>query len=730
MILVVVGDYDRQDAERLISRHFSSMRSLGTGECPDYGDLEHAGIETFYHYEPELGATDIIIETVAEKLPEHDSFDLQKESILSHMATMIINQRLNKLQESPDTPFLHAGYYDTVMFDLFRVTGLRAQTRQDHWRESLAELDDLLRQVIAYGFLEDELEWVKKELLADLKNRVSSAETRNSLQLIGQIIAHLDSNRVLQSPEQERELYGPVIQAVTVEELNGLIEKRWQNQVRLVQLIGDAVLPDRQGGDELLASYLEVSSRPIRPPQGRQIPAFPYLAAAEQASDPVARRSHEAIDVQRSDFRHGLVLNTKVTDFKKNQIQAALHFGDGISSMPKQGLDALASSIVNGSGTGALKKTELQEALAGTSVQFSFRIGPESFVLEGEAVSSEAELLFQVLQALLNDPGFREPVYQVAMKNFDSIYQRLAQSIEGGAALFLPPFFTGHATGAGLPPREEFFSLQLEDVVSWLKPYFKKAPLELSVVGDFDPRHIEKLASRYFDTPDKRTFDARGELRADFPLGGQLEVSVDSAIDKTLIRFGWLTDDFSDIKRTRRLHVLADVLENRLRQKVREDLGAAYSPSAYSSASRIYPDYGVIYAELIVDHLSLEKALQAMQEIEASFARHPVGEDELQRVKEPILTSLRDLVRSNGYWLHSVMTLSSRREAQLIWPLQMIDDYQSIEPAEINEMARFYLSDRRRAEALVTAATGGRVPDPPLIDQGADRAGVFPDNDG
>ncbi len=729
MILAVVGDFNLQEAEQLISRHFGSMRSLGSGECPEYGNIEHAGIETFYHYEPELGATDILIETVTEKIPERDSFDLQKENILTYMATMIINQRLNKLQELPDTPFLRAGYYDTVMFDLFRVAGVRAQTNKDSWRESLAEIDDLLRQVIAYGFLEEEVERVKKELLADLKNRVSSAETRNSLQLLGQIIGHLDSNRVLQSPEQELELYGPVIEAVTVEDLNVLVEKRWQNEVRLVQLIGDGVLQDREG-EELLASYLELSSRPSQPPQRNQAAPFPYLAVAGQASEPVQKRSYEAIDVQRSDFEHGLVLNTKVTDFKKNRIQAALHFGDGIRSLPADGLDQLASSIVNGSGTGGLQKTELQEALAGTSVQFGFRIGPESFVLEGEAVSDEAELLFQVLHALLNDPGFREPVYQIAMKNFESMYQRLGQSIEGGAALFLPPFFAGDATGAGLPSRDEFFSLQLEDVVSWLRPYFREAPLELSVVGDFDPRQIERLASQYFDAPQSRTFEVQGQLRADFPLGGRLEVSVDSAIDKTLIRFGWLTEDFSDIARTRRLHVVADVLEDRLRQKIREDLGAAYSPSAYSIASRIYPDYGVIYAELIVNHLSLEAALQAMQEIEASFIQRPVGEDELQRVKEPILTSLRDLVRSNGYWLHSVMSLSSRQEEQLVWPLQMIDDYRSIKPAEINEMAHFYLSDRRRAQALVTAAAAGETPGPPLIDQGADRAGVLPDNDG
>ena len=730
MILVVVGDFNRREAEDLIVKHFDSMIGVETGDCPEYGSIDLSGIESFYHYEPELGTTDIVIETVGNKISEYDSFELQKENIFTYMVTMIINQRLNKLRESVDTSFISAGYYDTVMFDLFRLTGIRARTQKEAWRESLAQIDEVLRQVVNYGFLDDEVERVKKDLLADLTNRVESADTRNSLHLINQIIAHLDANRVLQSPEQELELYGPVIEGVEIDDLNRLVKKRWADEVRIVQLIGDAVLQDQEEDRELLTYYREINSRPSPPPEYQKSVSFPYLAVTGQGSAAEKTTGYDSIEVHRSDFRHGLILNTKVTTFKDNQVRAALHFGDGIRSLPKDGLDQLASAIINGSGTGTLKKSELQDALAGTSVQFNFRVGPESFVLEGEAVSSETELLFQVLHTLLNDPGFRKSVYQISMKNFESMYQRLGKSIEGGAALFLPPFFTGDAPGAGLPSWDEFSSLQLGDVVSWLEPYFKKAPLELSVVGDFDPQRVEYLASKYFDSPESRTFAPPKEVQADFPRGQQIEVMVDSSIDKTLIRFGWLTDDFSDIKRTRRLSVLANVLEDRLRQKIREDLGASYSPSAYSSPSRIYPDYGVIYAELIVDRQSVETALQAVEEIGASFADRPVDEDELQRIKEPILTSLKDLVRSNGYWLHSVLSLSSREADQLSWPLHLISDYRLIEPAEINNLAQLYLKDKRRAWALVTTVTAGKKPGRRLIDQGADRAGVFPDDNG
>jgi len=244
-------------------------------------------------------------------------------------------------------------------------------------------------------------------------------------------------------------------------------------------------------------------------------------------------------------------------------------------------------------------------------------------------------------------------------------------------------------------------SLRLDEVISWLSPYFAEAPLELSVVGDFDPQQIMRLASKYFGGLKGRTYTPENAVQAEFPQGRLKNFEVASSIEKTLIRTGWLTDDFYDIKRTRRLNVLSAVLEDRLRRKLREDLGATYSPSAYSSPSRIYPGYGVLYANLTVERHLMDVALEVVQVIESSFLENPVSADELQRTKEPILTSLKDTVRRNAYWLHSVLTLSSRNEDQLIWPLQMIPDYHSIEVDEINEFARFYLTGERRATALV-----------------------------
>lgn len=728
IILVLVGDFDLNTAETLISTHFDSLRSAESASCPDYGTVNHSGTRTFYHFEPDLGATDVAIETVGNKIPENDSLPLQQENILRYMASMIMNHRLTRLQEYVTTPFTSAGYYDSVMFDRFRITGIRATTKKEAWRQSLAQIESELRKMLSYGVSESELERVKKDLLADLENAVLSADTRNSMHLISQIVASLDAHRVLQSPEQELRIFGPFVEGVTREEINRMFRDSWADETRLVQVIGDAELSDPEVNDELLTYYRELKAGSLEPPDEEQIvPTFPYLSGEKQIVPPLKTTSYIDIEAQRIDFTHGLVLNLKSTDFKKNQVRAVLNFGAGRRSLPKEGLALLASSVVNGSGTAQFTISQLQEALSGTSVQYGFRIAEESFALSGQAVTDEIEMLFQVLHALLNDPGFRSSVYEISMNNIESMYRRLDSSIEGGVTLYLDKFFSGSSPSSGLPPWEQFASLQLSDVVSWLQPYFQGAPLELTVVGDFDSSQVIELAARYFDPPGERTYAPRFTPHALFPVGQQHEAAVKSSLDKALVRYAWLTDDYHDITRTRRLHVLAATLEERLRQKIREQLGVAYSPSVYSVNSRIYPGYGAIYADVVVDSSRVDTVRGALDEIESSYARTPVDEVELVGAREPILTSVKDGMRTNGYWLHSVLSLSSRNAEQLAWPLSLIDDFSSINSTEINELAQRYIRADRRAVGIVRTRA---APKARSIDQSAHRTGVLPDDNG
>ena len=79
-----------------------------------------------------------------------------------------------------------------------------------------------------------------------------------------------------------------------------------------------------------------------------------------------------------------------------------------------------------------------------------------------------------------------------------------------------------------------------------------------------------------------------------------------------------------------------------------------------------------------------------------------VSEEELFRAKAPSLTSIKDMLRTNGYWLNSVLSLSSRYPVQLLWPATILSEFGAITRQELSEMAEKYFDNKKSAVAIVT----------------------------
>jgi len=259
----------------------------------------------------------------------------------------------------------------------------------------------------------------------------------------------------------------------------------------------------------------------------------------------------------------------------------------------------------------------------------------------------------------------------------------------------------------GLPDSEDFMSLTLSDVKNWVAPALAAEPLELSMAGDFDPETALSLARRFLgNLPARPGLKGPGRSRTlCFPKGGEHVVMVDTSIETGLCMVAYPTSDVWEIGRTRRLNILGDILTDRIRERIREKMGATYSPSAWNMASRAYKDYGILSAIVRVDG---DKARQMADEVKAIAEELKTGgvtEDELQRAVAPAVTSVKETLRNNSYWLNTVMAGSARHPEQLDWSRTILTDYGSISAREISGMAASWLINEQSAMILV-------IPDP------------------
>jgi zinc protease len=702
MLLAVAGDADPALLKELIAEQFRPLKAkTEQAACPDLGALPVGGVAAFYQHELDLGHAKVTVGSVWNTEPENFTQAVALRGLKEAVASTVFNYRLQRLVNSKDSPLTSAQFHSGRPFGRFGFSSLGAKAAADQWQAALNMLNTALRQALAADFAEAELERAKKEILSLLKQQLEAAASRKSDTLAAELLNALNEGEVPLSPAQEMELYGPALEKLTAAEVSAVFRSLWPER-RLIKVAGMADLRGKEQKPEelVLAAFTTAQAAELAPWTQQAEAVFPYLPQPTTEAKVERRTALEKIGAEQVLFSNGLTLNLKKTDFEPNEVQVSVVFGKGELSEPKPGLALLAQMLLPESGTGGLDQDQLKAALAQYSIRAQFRVDEDSFQFNGLGLSREIEPLFQLLHAHLYDPAFRADAFDQVMRKAEQMHAQMAGSVEGVMQVKGEPFLAGGNLRYGIAPLEVLKARTLAELEAWLAPVLKNEPLEISVVGDFDPEQAVKLAGKYFGSPRTGGQQAEGGKIA-FPSGKNLSLNVVTASDKAMITVAWPTDDFWDIARTRRLGVLAAVLDDRLRKQVREELGAAYSPYVYNRSSTVDPGYGVLRSVVMAEPGQAASLSGKLKQAGKELAAGKITADELTRALEPTLTSIRDMVRTNRYWLESVLIKSSRHPQRLEWPLSIESDFAAVKAEEIEALAAKYLQPDKAAEIIL-----------------------------
>jgi zinc protease len=706
MILILVGDFDPNSAQALIGQQFSAITPRAPPEAEtSLGQIHHKGIKAFYHFEKESGNTTISIEVLKKILPVPDSYEFRKKQLVEDIANRVVKHRLDKLLMKSDTPFTSASINSGIFLNEIKYADITADCDPKNWKKSLSVLEQILRQALTFGFTQPELERVKKDLLSELEEAVKKASTRDSGSLAREIISSLNTERVFMSPRQEKELYGPIIDHVTVKDVNETFKDIWAPSHRLLLVTGNAKILGKDPERKILDSYHDSMHIAVAKTAEEKAAVFPYLPEPGTKARIIRTKTIQDLGITQVDFNNGVRLNLKKTEFKADQVLINISFGRGRSAEPQnlQGLALLTESVINKSGLGALEKDELGRALAGKNTAVTFDVAEDRFIFKGETVSNEIPLLFQLLYAHMVDPGFRKEAYDLSLKRFSQRYKTLSRSINGAMVLSGRRFLAGGDHRFGIPDDSEFKRLTLEDVRSWIGPLMKNNDIEVSVVGDFDIDAVIQLTAHYFGSLPLQHISGEptGSTHLIFPSGQSRTISVRTKIPKGMTVVAYPTDDIWDISRTRRLSLLSEIVSDRLRVQIREKLGAAYTTFAFNRPSRAYAGYGVFQARVYVDPEQSDIMVEQVKKIVSSLENDGVTQDELNRAQRPILTDIKDMLQKNSYWLDTVLTGSKIHPRQLQWSRSILNDYASITRETVTKFAKKYLKNDRAATIII-----------------------------
>jgi zinc protease len=405
-------------------------------------------------------------------------------------------------------------------------------------------------------------------------------------------------------------------------------------------------------------------------------------------------------------FANGVRLNLKPTDFEAGRIRVSIRVGGGTLTMPKDqpGLALLANVAFTAGGLGKHSVDDLQRILAGKTVGLSFGAQTDAFGFGAATNRADLLLQLQLFCAFLTDPGYRPESIRQVHKAAEQLYLRLAHTPDGPLQLEVAGLLGGGDPRFGLPAKEVMLSRSLDELKAWLSPQFARGPVEIAIVGDFEPAATIAAVAQTFGALPKREpkpayTDARKVTPPSQPLAKQY--SITSEIPKALVRLYWPATDGRDIKLTRRLRLLSDVFADRLRVEIREKLGGTYSPNTAADLSDTYPGYGWLIADATVAPGDARSITDAIKAVATALHDKGVTDEELVRAKQPILTALRESSRTNPYWLGSVLAAAQEFPERLDWSRTRYSDNEGVTAAELTALAKQYLDPARASEFII-----------------------------
>ncbi|PIE61112.1 MAG: peptidase M16 [Desulfobacterales bacterium] len=703
MALVVVGDMDVKTAQSLIKEQFSALRPRSDAPRRVQTDISwtpHDGVRFFYHREPEAGNTHLTIERIKKRDFKPETILDFKKSNLEYIACQMFQNRLLTMVREQTADFTSASVYSGLYLRYLNVSAIQAVCEPKHWKSALRQLDVTLRQALKYGFSQSELDRVRADVVTGLNSEAAKSDTRKSASIARELLFSLNNSRLFLSPEQEKALLVPYIQKISLEQVNRAFRSLWPDDHRLVLATGN--LDAGSESEKELAAVLNASASVTPEPYTlSEVKRFPYLPLSKKNTGVTNQRDNvKDLGITQVDLGNHIRINLKPTPFKKGEFIFKVVFGNGHIDMPQHlyGLSTLAEVAVAQSGFGRMDLDQLDAALAGRDVSISFKIDKTSFVLEGRAAPQEAELVLQLIYTYFMDPGFRDKSLALSKVRYRQNYESLSRDIKGVMQIRGRQFLASGDPRFGLAPPKKAEALTMKQIESWIRPAFESSPMEVSFVGEFQTEHLSSLAVKYLgtlssrQTPKKGISGTDGKTRIVFPSGRFETFYVDSRLEKAVAHVAFLTDDFWDIMQTRKLSLLSRVLTERLRQTIRENLGASYSPYVYNNPSLIFDGYGVLNAVVNVSPDQIDVVIPQMLTLINTLAENGVKHEALEHVKAPLMNHLKVLRETNSYWLNSVLSGSFRYPQKLTWAMNLMDGYGGITAADLTELAKKYLN--------------------------------------
>ncbi len=706
--MIAVGDFDVDKMEAQIKAAFETWDNpIPDGPEPVLGEVQARQTETRIFQEPGVQSSTQIFWTKAYE-DEHDTVARRREDLVRSLGMAVLNRRFSELARAENPPFLGAGGgYQDIIGSLEAGT-LTVAYNPGEWKRALETAEQEQRRLIQYGVTQPELDREITEYRTGLTAAVASAATRQTPALAGALLNAANETDVFSTPATQLEIFEATVAGLTPGTVNAAVRDAFTGNGPLAFVSTPVPI---EGGEAAITAALAASRQvPVTAPVVAAAMEWPYTSFGTP-TQPSIQTEIADLGATLVTFPNGVKLTVKPTTFTDEQILVNVRVGNGTLDLPKDGsVPAFAAgTAVTEGGLGKLTASQLEQVVAGDVVGSSFSVGQDSYAYGGSTRPEDFELQMQLLAAYFTDAGWRPEPFAVIKSSLPTQLDQIRATPGGALALDgLSMLSSGDRRFAPLPTKEQIATAELSTLRQAIETGVAQGPIEITIVGDVTVEAAIKAVGNTFAALPARSAAVAPPAdalvrRFPAPTPEPVQINHTGLPTQALAYVAWpTTDSIDDRKEGRTVSLLARVLQLRVTDKIREELGIAYSPGASAQSSTVFPDYGYAFVQAEVPPENLPELFQTVDEVAASLRDTPIDADELNRARLASVEALRRSQAQNGWWLANLSAVQAK-PGDIEAIRTAISDLEAVTPADIQRVAQAYLKADTAWRAQVTA---------------------------
>ncbi len=716
MAVIAVGDFDRAEVEALLIEHFEGISAPeNPRERIEYSVPDHDETLFTIATDEELTSTSVAVYHML-ALDEQETIGGYRQQLVEGLYNGMLNLRLGEIARNPNPPFLGAG---SSKGSLVRSKGaylLSANVPEDGIERGLEVVFTEAERVARFGFTASELERQKIDVLRGIERAYTDRANRGSASYAAEYSRAFLDDEPIPGIEYEFELYKRFIPEITLTEVNQIGSEWIRPQNRVVVVTGpekeDLDMPSEEA---LLAVLTGVADMEITAYEETVIDQ-PLLAEIPEGSTVVGTREF-AEDIVEWELGNGVRVALKPTDFREDQVlfQGFSPGGTSLASDEEWIPASSATVLLQGGGLGPFNTTDLRRVLTGKVASARPFISSFEEGVTGSGSPQDLETMFQLIYMTFTAPRADPEYFEV----FNTRNRTSLQNRDASPAVAFNDAINRIMTQDALRSRpvtvETLDHTDLGGSLAFYQDRFEDASdFTFIFVGNIDLDVMRPLVERYLGgLPSTNRVETWRDL-GERPPRGVIEEIVRKGLEPQSQTRLFFTGsiDYGDRSQRLGIAVMTSVLETRLREVLREELGGTYSVSVGSSFSWRPAGQYRLSISFGSDPERADELLAAVYEEIDRLKSSPPDEAEVNDVLEAQRRAWETNQESNSWWLsvldgryRYLLDQSDGRYPSGDVLLETLPTYgadlDALTPPRIQELARRYFDQDNRVRVTL-----------------------------